>query len=341
MANVVKYSKKLAQEYCDLFETAQILPEKKTLVENAVNRAVKLKPKYQSVIGRIGVGIPWYALAGIHCLENNFRLDCHIHNGDPLSGKTTHVPKGRPRSGNPPYTWEESTLDALTHAGWDKEPLWTLPRMLWQWECYNGLAYRKYHAEVLSPYLWSTTQHYRKGKYRGDGDWDPSLVSEQVGTAALLRRMLERGIIASSDLGLNADFSMAKEAPLIHYSSTVIPYGEILQTHLNQFPGILLKVDGWTGTKTSAAFCSVYGNFLSGDPRILTDSPDNYKQSAFPGMPVRFTTVSGSQYVTLTQAYLNRFPHIWLSVDGWAGRSTADAFLGIHGVSLLGDPDAS
>ena len=45
------------------------------------------------------------------------RFDQHLHNGDPLSGRTTHVPPGRPRPASPPFTWEQSAHDAIIRSG--------------------------------------------------------------------------------------------------------------------------------------------------------------------------------------------------------------------------------
>jgi len=91
------------------------------------------------------------------------------------------------------YTWEESALDAL--ARWRGMTDWSLSSTLWELERYNGLGYRQHHPEVLTPYLWSFTNHYTRGKVTSGGGFDPNLVSAQAGAAALLRRMVDRGII--------------------------------------------------------------------------------------------------------------------------------------------------
>ena len=44
----------------------------------------------------------------------------HLHNGDPLSSRTTHIPQNRPVKGKPPFTWEESTIDVLKHKRLDR-----------------------------------------------------------------------------------------------------------------------------------------------------------------------------------------------------------------------------
>lgn len=337
---MIRYSKKLVIEYYNLFETAQVLPSRQKQVEDVIKRAVENKPRYDSVLS-LGMfpRMPWFFIAAIHNLESGFDFNTHLHNGDPLTAKTVRVPSGRPRLGTPPFKWENSALDALLLKGFDKVRSWALPELLWRLECYNGLGYRLYHPNVLSPYLWSFTQHYKRGKYVSDEDgWDENFESDQVGAAALIRRMLETGVISSSEI----DMSIPKqELPTIRYSEKeVIDYGDYVQNHLNQFPGIKLKVDKWPGPKTSAAFCSVYGRFLVGDPREKDQRQiDDQQHQAFPGLPVKFySSECMSHYSTLVQSYLNRFPNTWVSVDGWLGNNSSDAFNEIHGMYLLGDP---
>jgi hypothetical protein len=46
---------------------------------------------------------------------------------------------------------------------------------------------------MRSPYLWSCTIHYERGKYVSDGKFDPQAVSLQVGCAAILKGLQEAG----------------------------------------------------------------------------------------------------------------------------------------------------
>jgi peptidoglycan hydrolase-like protein with peptidoglycan-binding domain len=48
---------------------------------------------------------------------------------------------------------------------------------------------------VKSPYLWSFSNHYTKGKYVGDGRWSETAVSQQCGAMVLLKRLQEAGHI--------------------------------------------------------------------------------------------------------------------------------------------------
>ena len=66
--------------------------------------------------------------------------------------------------GKPPFTWEESASDALALRGLRGDTDWSLAGTLYQLEGYNGWGYRLYHQHVLSPYLWSYSNHYQSGK---------------------------------------------------------------------------------------------------------------------------------------------------------------------------------
>jgi len=217
------------------------------------------------------MGIPWYFIAVIHNMESGMNFTKHLHNGDPLTARTVQVPAGRPRQGNPPFTWEESAVDALTLRKIGASTDWSLSGMLYQMEGYNGWGYRLYHAHVLSPYLWGFSNHYTSGKYVKDGTWSDTAVSKQCGTAVVLRRLAEKGIIEFTD----QPAPKVNERPLIvSYSATkptdatIIKQGEDLQRWLNTYPGIFVKIDGWAGEKTSDAFKKVTGIFLPGDPRV-------------------------------------------------------------------------
>jgi lysozyme family protein len=125
----------------------------------------------------------------IHSLEASCDFTRHLHNGDPLTARTTHVPAGRPRTGRPPFTWEASAIDALTLQGFASWKDWSVAGTLYKLEAYNGFGYRDHHRTVPSPYLWSFSNHYTRGKYVADGRFSPTAVSQQCGAAVLLRRL--------------------------------------------------------------------------------------------------------------------------------------------------------
>src|SRR6185503_10373839 len=88
------------------------------------------------------VGTPWYVVGVIHALESSLNFSAHLHNGDPLTARTVQVPAGRPPTGIPPFQWEESAIDALTLEAFPSVKLWTVERIAYQLEAYNGWGYR-------------------------------------------------------------------------------------------------------------------------------------------------------------------------------------------------------
>lgn len=192
-------------EYETKFATCTTKPEFQDDTEATIARVMRHKDRYSAVSSKTKV--PWHVIAVIHNLECGGRFDCHLHNGDPLRRRTVNVPAGRPLKGKAPFTWEASAIDALAFDGFTKWSDWSVAGTLYKLEAYNGLGYRK--RGVPSPYLWSGSQHYSKGKYVSDGRFDPKAVSTQVGAGPLLRRMDDEGLIS-----IGADPALAEPLQL-------------------------------------------------------------------------------------------------------------------------------
>ena len=257
----------LRDEYRRLFNSCVILPNRAVEVDRIVAQIAANRPRYEAVESSLGV--PWFFTAAIHNMESGLSFKGHLHNGDSLNARTHNVPAGRPKTGNPPFTWEESAADALTMKGLSAQTEWSLPGTLYQLERYNGWGYRLYHPHVLSPYLWSFSNHYTSGKYIADGTWSETAKSSQCGAAVLLRRMAELNYFSFA-----GEEPPAPEAePLIAYSDKLPKDPETveqvkgLQMHLSLHRGIFVKVDGIPGQRTSDAFRLVFGHYLPGDPR--------------------------------------------------------------------------
>ncbi|MCL4524068.1 MAG: hypothetical protein M1453_02010 [Acidobacteria bacterium] len=264
----VPLSENLRREYENLFNTCTTRPDCTKVVEALVAKLQANKARYQSVSEAIG--IPWSFVAVIHNMEAGLNFSRHLHNGDPLAARTVQVPAGRPKTGNPPFTWAESAGDALAMKGLSAATDWSLAGTLYQLERYNGWGYRLRHPHVLSPYLWSFSNHYTSGKYVADGTWSDSAVSKQCGAAVLLRRMAENGQVEFAD----QPAPLPKSKPLVVRHSmkkskdaAIAARVEELQRWLNTFPGIFVKEDGVPGDRTSEAYKKVTGSYLPGDPR--------------------------------------------------------------------------
>ena len=145
--------------------------------------------RYRDVQGNTGV--PWYWIGAIHSRESSLSFSGHLHNGDPLTARTTHVPAGRPPAPlEPPFTWEESAMDALAYQDLLNIEPWDCAQMHLQAELYNGTGYISH--ETNSPYVWAGTTHQEPGKYVADGVWDPNAWDSQMGVAAIWKVLCER-----------------------------------------------------------------------------------------------------------------------------------------------------
>jgi lysozyme family protein len=189
----------LKQEYQQLWESCLVRPSKLAASDGVAVKIGANRDRYQAVATRLG--IPWYAIGLIHAMECSLDFDMHLHNGDPLTARTVHVPPGRPLEGNPPFTWEASAEDALIFTGFSAGKDWSVAALLYKLEVYNGWGYRLKHPDTLTPYLWSFSNHYEKGKYVADGTWSATAVSQQVGAAVLLKRLAARGLVSLDDGG--------------------------------------------------------------------------------------------------------------------------------------------
>ena len=176
----------LRQEYQDCFDRCETRREFAGNVAYYVKRLKHGQPNYQLVEREVGV--PWVFVGVIHGMECGFNFAGHLHNGDRLTARTVNVPKGRPKDSEPPFTWLQSALDALRLKKLDSVTDWSVPHMLYLLEGYNGFGYRR--RAMPSPYLWSFSNVYEKGKFVVDGKFDPNAVSKQCGAALMLKAIL-------------------------------------------------------------------------------------------------------------------------------------------------------
>ncbi len=270
----VSLTSALRDEYQALFDSCVVAASRQAEVDKLADQLAANRARYEQVGGALGV--PWHFVAAVHNMEAGQRFDRHLHNGDPLSKRTVHVPAGRPVTGEPPFTWEESATDALAMKKLDRWDDWSLAGTLYRLEGYNGWGYRLYHPHVKSPYLWAGSNQYSSGKYVADGTWSDTAVSRQCGGAVLLRRMAEQNLIelAQHAVPPAVQRALEREQPILRWSKRgPVPYARELQEFLSTLPGIYVKPDGWPGDKTSDAFRKVSGYYLSGDPRAA-DQPD-------------------------------------------------------------------
>jgi len=154
------------------------------------NRLLAAKARYQAVSTKTGV--PWWVIAVIHERECSQSWLRSIAQGDPWNEVSIHVPKGR----GPFASWEAAAIDAVTNcpphaARWQDRSAGGALTLL---EQYNGLGYA--NRGLPSPYIWSGTDQYAKGKYVADGVFRSDVEDRQLGCAGLLvaLRAIDSGI---------------------------------------------------------------------------------------------------------------------------------------------------
>lgn len=188
---------KYRDNYAQLWNTIELKSERIPLLETHVARILQGLPKYKEA--GAAAKIPWWWIGIIHGLEGGYNFGTHLHNGDPLKSRTVHVPAGRPKTGTPPFTWSQSAADALGTEESLKASSWANPAYIaYTMESYNGFGYRS--KGINSPYLWSFSNQYSKGKYIADGVYSSTAVSSQAGGMAILKHAINKGIVSLNEV---------------------------------------------------------------------------------------------------------------------------------------------
>ncbi|UWU77538.1 peptidoglycan-binding protein [Bradyrhizobium huanghuaihaiense] len=234
----------LKSEYERNWANLEIRPGRHSDANAVARKAINGKATYQQ-IERL-TGVPWYFTALCHYRESNFDFDTYLGNGETLHRTTTIVPKGR----GPFATFVDGAVDAFRIENFIGAQDWSIARMLFRLEAFNGFGY---HAKgVNSPYLYGGSNLYgppeaRAGKFVRDHVFDPNHVDSQLGTAAILHAML--ALDSSITLDGSPQFAGRIE-PEDDAASTVV----LMQQALNRLgANPPLAEDGISGPKTRAA----------------------------------------------------------------------------------------
>lgn len=269
----------LRDEYQNLYDTLGITQERLATIDRIIDTILRKQSVYEAISQ--DTGVPWAVVAVIHNLEGSLNFNTHLHNGDPLTARTVHVPRGRPRTGTPPFTFQESAADALEHDGLADLSDWTLPAALFRLEKFNGFGYRRRRRPINTPYLWSFCNHYTKGKFTADGTFDAEAVSEQCGAAVLLRRMEERGIFS---------FTVQRKTIAVSLNNTSI-----------EVPAFVEAGNTWIAPRPLSPFLSGFSVLaVRSEPAfaitvgyrrrdVESTEPDTLESREFPGRLIRGT----------------------------------------------------
>ncbi len=280
----------LKDEYSRLWESMVVRSSFKGALEASANKILEGKPRYAQVSELTGV--PWFVIGLIHQMEAGCRWGCHLHNGDPLSARTRQVPAKRPAKGSAPFKWEESACDALMMKNMQSIKDWSIERIAYELERYNGWGYRSYHKAVLTPYLWSGTTHYARGKYVADGKWDATAVSGQTGALPLLKTLM--ALDASITLG----------APPV----------EVKPEPQETVPESFKKASEWQWPAWVTTTLKLSGGAAAGDAA----TGGNVTQHFLPSIPQPpdVSSVAGWQNAAETVRNFTSSPAMWIAVCG-------------------------
>lgn len=234
----------LKSEYERNWTSLEIRPGRLTEANAVARKALNGKATYQQ-IERL-TGVPWCFAALCHYRESNFDFDTYLGNGESLHRATTIVPKGR----GPFATFVDGAVDAFRIQNFIGAQDWSIARMLFRLEAFNGFGY---HAKgVNSPYLYGGSTLYgppeaRAGKFVRDHVFDSNHVDSQLGTAVILHAMMSQDSSITLDDG--PQFAGRTE-PEDDVASTVV----LMQQALNKLgANPPLAEDGISGPKTRAA----------------------------------------------------------------------------------------
>jgi hypothetical protein len=143
-----------------------------------------------------------------------------LHNGEHIIGtgrQTSLVPAGR----GPFDTWEEAAIDALGEPPHNMRLIkaWTSERVCYEAEKYNGFGYR---GRGPSPYVWSGTTVYSRGKYVADGVYDSQHRDAQLGVWPMYIRALDLAGEASLRRRSSKLQLLAKVRSLVKWLGTTV-----------------------------------------------------------------------------------------------------------------------
>jgi lysozyme family protein len=236
MASFEDYRETYARNWKNLV----IRPERRTEAREVAERIMEGKSRYFVVQERTKV--PWWFTGLCHYRESTFDFDTYLGNGEPLNRVTKLEPKGR----GPFKSFEDGAVDAFKIKGWLGADDWSIERICYRLETFNGFGY---HAKgVNSPYLYGGSTLYgppeaKGGKYTRDHYFDSNYVDKQLGTVVALK------MLASMDPTIG--FDAPPDAP---QEDDHVAHGILwVQQSLNKLGAKpALEEDGVNGPKTMA-----------------------------------------------------------------------------------------
>ena len=143
--------------------------------------------RYEKIAAK--AGIPAEVIASLHWRESSGNFNTYLHQGDPLGKPAVHEPNDIPVF----YKWEDAAVHAL-HSQRAAQDLFNVTQhttdkaaLASYAEYYNGLGY--HYKDKPSPYVFSGTDQYTKGKYTRDRYYDPNVKDQQLGVMSMYQAL--------------------------------------------------------------------------------------------------------------------------------------------------------
>jgi lysozyme family protein len=202
------------------WEHGSVDPHQTIALDKLITRYQRTKAIYDQIEGMVPNGIPSAVCFGLLYRECDNDLSANPAQGDPLTHRSVHVPRNRIPGKTPPFTFLDAAADAYYAPDLDRMQTrdWAhAGALLDAVENFNGGGYRK--LGLTSPYVWNGVtgdakfNFYLAGKYVSDGRFSRTFKDQQLGVAAILLRMRERGMAIPASLERPAAPGAAKAAP--------------------------------------------------------------------------------------------------------------------------------
>jgi lysozyme family protein len=244
----------LEPEFVRLIALAHIRPECEHALQATCVRLLHDKAIYGEIATRTGV--PIALLMALNEREDSGNLHAYMGNGQPLTRRTTIVPKGRGPFPDTPAGFVAGACDALAIDHLDqvaRQPGgWSMPRAAYESVEWNGWGYG-----TLSPYAFGGTTVQKRGKYIRDHVYDPNVMDPQLGTVAIMEKLfeLDPSLVFAASITKRPDNEAAAAAVSVPHPALADVDVRWVQASLNKLKleGTPIGVDGDVGRETRAA----------------------------------------------------------------------------------------
>lgn len=163
-------------EYETLYRDAVLRPDMSSSVAAAARRIAANRARYEPIA--VATGVPWYVIGILHAVQCEMQFDRNLRDGMPLA-----------RSSDRAETFEDAAIQALRSVGLNRIRDWSIARVAWALETWNGFGYRR--EGIHSPFLWSGTTMYESGLFIAPGVFSRVTVAKACGGMAILKVLLE------------------------------------------------------------------------------------------------------------------------------------------------------